>query len=488
MEYLIAGIRIDIPHRFTTGAFGMALAPFAAGNKTETDAGSNRMAGPVPGTATTAAPSPSETPGTERSAPRPATSPAGTAQPDLILRTGLLAGDTAGYCELDAFDFTDADADCRFGRDTEGYLLTMTPRDGSAPARFHKAFGSPDATSDITPEHNPALFRFGLWTMFNIAALERRAVAVHSSVISLDGRAVLFLGESGTGKSTHTRLWREHIPGARLLNDDSPIIRIAPKGAAEAASAPATDTIPALQGVLACGSPWSGKTPCYRNVSNPIAGIVRLSQAPQNRIRRLRPIEAIGALHQRRQRNRMEPSAKFNTCGERRLRQFLRCIGLQKTLEEMILQYLIRQHGPAVEALPVVAAREFRGQVLQQLVKFLWTDRLEQIIVYMIPDGLLRIGEFAEAGQHNDNRIREFFVDIPCQFQSIDEGHADICDDHIRQYGFQLIKRLPAVFKYMGRRKAELFPSCVLRHGLPDKHFIFHKHDLVHTARPPLHL
>lgn len=276
MEYLIAGIRIDIPHRFTTGAFGMALAPFAAGSKTETDAGSNRMAGPVPGTATTAAPSPSEPPGTDRTAPRPAicpagnpgtertvpcpaTSPAGTAQPDLILRTGLLAGDTAGYCELDAFDFTDADADCRFGRDTEGYLLTMTPRDGSAPARFHKAFGSPDATSDITPEHNPALFRFGLWTMFNIAALERRAVAVHSSVISLDGRAVLFLGESGTGKSTHTRLWREHIPGARLLNDDSPIIRIAPEGAAEAASAPAADTIPALQGVLACGSPWSGK-------------------------------------------------------------------------------------------------------------------------------------------------------------------------------------------------------------------------------------
>ena len=241
MEYLIAGIRIDIPHRFTTGAFGMALAPFAAENKTETDAGSNRMAGPVPGTATTAAPSPSETPGTERSAPHPATSPADTAQPDLILHTGLLAGDTAGYCELDAFDFTDADADCRFGRDTEGYLLTMTPRDGSAPARFHKAFGSPDATSDITPEHNPALFRFGLWTMFNIAALERRAVAVHSSVISLDGRAVLFLGESGTGKSTHTRLWREHV-------------------------------------------------------SHPIAGIVRLSQAPQNRIRRLRPIEAIGAL------------------------------------------------------------------------------------------------------------------------------------------------------------------------------------------------
>lgn len=61
--------------------------------------------------------------------------------------------------------------------------------------------------------------------MFNIAAVARQAVAIHSSVISLNGGAVLFLGESGTGKSTHTRLWREHIPGAELLNDDSPIVR-----------------------------------------------------------------------------------------------------------------------------------------------------------------------------------------------------------------------------------------------------------------------
>lgn len=62
--------------------------------------------------------------------------------------------------------------------------------------------------------------------MFNIAAVARQAIAIHSSVISLNGGAVLFLGESGTGKSTHTRLWREHIPGAELLNDDSPIVRI----------------------------------------------------------------------------------------------------------------------------------------------------------------------------------------------------------------------------------------------------------------------
>ena len=47
---------------------------------------------------------------------------------------------------------------------------------------------------------------------------------------------------------------------------------------------------------LVHGSPWSGKTPCDRNESCPIAAVVRLSQAPHNRIRRLRPIESIGAL------------------------------------------------------------------------------------------------------------------------------------------------------------------------------------------------
>ena len=42
----------------------------------------------------------------------------------------------ADYRELDIFEFPDADADCRFGTDAAGYLLEMTPRDGSAPARY----------------------------------------------------------------------------------------------------------------------------------------------------------------------------------------------------------------------------------------------------------------------------------------------------------------------------------------------------------------
>ena len=89
----------------------------------------------------------------------------------------------------------------------------------------------------------------------------------------------MFLGPSGTGKSTHARLWLQHIEGTELLNDDNPVVRIADDGTA-----------------VVYGSPWSGKTPCYRNVSCPLGGIVMLSQAPYNKIRRLGGIEAYVAL------------------------------------------------------------------------------------------------------------------------------------------------------------------------------------------------
>ena len=233
MNYTIANIRVSLPDACTGEHFTRALRPFLT-----------LGAGPA----------------------------------DLALEIVPRIPAEADYRELDIFEFPDADADCRFGTDAAGYLLEMTPRDGSAPARYRMAYGAAAARSDITPGHNPALFRFGVWILFNIAALPLGAVAFHSSVIRYRGRGVLFLGESGTGKSTHTRLWREHIPGAELLNDDSPIIRM-------------------YQGkATAFGSPWSGKTPCYRNISRPIAGIVRLSQAPANEITRLSILRAIGSL------------------------------------------------------------------------------------------------------------------------------------------------------------------------------------------------
>lgn len=206
------------------------------------------------------------------------------AEPLLTLRT-----DTAGeqpdfdrFRTLDEFEFPEVEAMCRFAADGEGHLFTMAVRGRADVLWFHKRTGSPEVRCNLAAYRDcgeiGSLMRFGMWMMYGIAITPHRAIALHSSTIRRAEGAVLFLGESGTGKSTHTKLWLNHIPGAELLNDDSPIIRM-------------------KEGVATVyGSPWSGKTPCYKQVSCPIRGLVRLSQAPHNRIRRLPTIQAIGAL------------------------------------------------------------------------------------------------------------------------------------------------------------------------------------------------
>ena len=164
----------------------------------------------------------------------------------------------------------------RFGRYEGGYLFVMTPPD-SAPLSLWKEEGN--NVVKFNGQLMPRLVHFALWIAYGLVTMAHRTVAVHTSVIQYKGRTVLFLGESGTGKSTHTRLWRENIEGAVLLNDDSPILRI-------------IDGKPWMY-----GSPWSGKTPCYKQESYPLAACVRLSQAPYNKIQRLSIPQAYAALH-----------------------------------------------------------------------------------------------------------------------------------------------------------------------------------------------
>lgn len=101
---------------------------------------------------------------------------------------------------------------------------------------------------------------------------------VHASVIASDGGGYMFLGKSGTGKSTHSRLWLENVAGTALLNDDNPVVRV--NG----------------EDVIVYGTPWSGKTPCYKNENVPLKAFVRLSQAPYNRIERLPLLNSYASL------------------------------------------------------------------------------------------------------------------------------------------------------------------------------------------------
>ena len=117
-----------------------------------------------------------------------------------------------------------------------------------------------------------------LMMAFAFAAAEMDTLLVHASVIRNGGYGYLFTAPSGTGKSTHTHLWYKHIPGSDLMNDDNPVVRI-------------------IDGqVLIFGSPWSGKTPCYRNIWAPVGAITRIEQKPENTIRRMAPVEAFAML------------------------------------------------------------------------------------------------------------------------------------------------------------------------------------------------
>ncbi|MCL7988424.1 hypothetical protein M8998_10780 [Sphingobacterium sp. lm-10] len=104
-----------------------------------------------------------------------------------------------------------------------------------------------------------------LMVTFAQSALLHKTILIHASVIERNSEGYAFLGKSGTGKSTHSNLWKKHIPGSKLLNDDNPAVKIEEDGS-----------------VRIYGTPWSGKTPCYRNVSVDLRALVRLKQAPHN--------------------------------------------------------------------------------------------------------------------------------------------------------------------------------------------------------------
>lgn len=89
----------------------------------------------------------------------------------------------------------------------------------------------------------------------------------HGSVVCVDGRGYLFTAKSGTGKSTHTRLWREYF-GSRavMINDDKPLLCIT------------------KDGVRVYGSPWDGKHRLNTNTSVPLHSICILSRDKVNHI------------------------------------------------------------------------------------------------------------------------------------------------------------------------------------------------------------
>jgi len=116
-----------------------------------------------------------------------------------------------------------------------------------------------------------------LMLVFAFAGSRADTLLVHASLVRHKGYGYPFIAKSGTGKSTHTSLWMRYIEGCDLMNDDNPVIRV-------------------INGkCYIYGSPWSGKTPCYRDVKAPLGAVTRIDRAEKNYCEKLPPIEAFAS-------------------------------------------------------------------------------------------------------------------------------------------------------------------------------------------------
>ena len=127
----------------------------------------------------------------------------------------------------------------------------MAEAEGNAPKRYSRRFLENNAIHALLAE----------------ALVQHNVLLMHGSALCMDGEGYIFTAVSGTGKSTHTRLWREAF-GERvwMINDDKPLLRIE------------------SDGVTVYGTPWDGKHRLSRNASAPLKAIVLLTRSQTNHI------------------------------------------------------------------------------------------------------------------------------------------------------------------------------------------------------------
>ena len=109
--------------------------------------------------------------------------------------------------------------------------------------------------------------------------LDFDVVLFHGSTVAVDGKAYLFTARSGTGKTTHTKLWLSQLPQAYVLNGDKPFLKVAEDGA-----------------VFACGTPWRGKEQYGCNEILPLEAVCLLERDTKNHIEALSAKEGINVL------------------------------------------------------------------------------------------------------------------------------------------------------------------------------------------------
>ena len=187
------------------------------------------------------------------------------------------AADTSGMEPLFVGSNSPEETQTDFYKDAEGFYLEFAVNGRSPKVASLRISGDFKSGALEFSDLNAGRFAIdnAAMLMFAFSTAGLMTLEMHSSVTVNSGRAYMFLAESGTGKSTHSRMWLENIPGSELLNDDNPVVRVHDGGA-----------------VTVYGSPWSGKTPCYRNASFPLGAMVQIRRSPTNAATPLSALEA----------------------------------------------------------------------------------------------------------------------------------------------------------------------------------------------------
>ena len=159
------------------------------------------------------------------------------------------------------------------------YLITVSQKD----LLFEQAFLKEEALREgirVRVFTDPFLERAAIQRQVADHLIRHGTVLLHGSAVAVDGEGYLFTARCGTGKSTHTRLWRQ-VFGQRavMVNDDKPFVKIAGNT------------------VTMYGAPWSGKHGLDTNIAVPLKGICILERGAENRINSIAPADAREMLH-----------------------------------------------------------------------------------------------------------------------------------------------------------------------------------------------
>jgi polysaccharide export outer membrane protein len=166
----------------------------------------------------------------------------------------------------------------RFYEQEHEYVTCISISQGASAfkMRSNRDFSTSEIFMEVVEQSTHNVLSWLIMVAYGQACLQHKAILIHAAVVMHRGQGFAFLGKSGTGKSTHARLWMAHIKGSMLLNDDNPAVRLEDDGK-----------------IYAYGTPWSGKTPCYKNQKVSLQAFVRLKQAAYNEIKKKTGLESL---------------------------------------------------------------------------------------------------------------------------------------------------------------------------------------------------